>query len=128
MPAPHTRHSPWSEVGNSPDGHSPHEVTPTPPSLTRPLAHPSHVYELVFRNLPGPHRGVGSGVGGEEGIGVAVGAVVGIEVVGAIVGNEVGSADMVGTDVGPIVGAAVGGSTHTWWLMGGGWRVVGTNK
>ena len=123
MPAPHTRHSLWSEVGNSPNGHSPHEVTPTPPSLTRPLAHPSHSWELVFRNLPGPHREVGSGVGGAEGIGVVVGAVVGSEVVGAIVGNKVGSADMVGTDVGStvgatvggsIVGAAVGGSTHTW--------------
>ena len=105
MPALHTRHSLWSEVGNSPDGHSPHEVTPTPPSLTRPLAHPSHSWELVFRNLPGPHREVGSGVGGEEGIGV---------VVGAAVGNEVGSADMVGTDVGPTVGPTVGGPTHTW--------------
>ena len=112
MPAPHTRHSPWSEVGNSPDGHSPHEVTPTPPSLTRPLAHPSHVYELVFRNLPGPHRGVGSGVGGEEGTGVAV---------GAAVGNEVGSADMVGAAVGPTVGPTVGGRAHAWWLIGGGW-------
>ena len=115
MPALHTRHSLWSEVGNSPDGHSLHEVTPTRPSLTRPLAHPSHVWELVFRNLPGPHRGVGSGVGGEEGIVVAVGAVVGSEVVGAIVGNKVGSADMVGAAVvGPTVGAAVGGSGHTW--------------
>ena len=66
------------------------------------------MYELVFRNLPGPHRGVGSSVGGEEGTGV---------VVGAAVGNEVGSADMVGAAVGP----TVGGRTHAWWLIGGGW-------